>query len=373
MKLGYRIAYVGLAVLLAAAEAKDGRVRPSTAEGLIYPADPAQLRAAVEQYVSAAQPLNLPGPVVGCIVPHSPYSVTGGIMGEALARLQPGQYARVIVLAPSLHADFRGCSVPSVQYYQTPLGDVKLDTKAIRRITINSLIQIRSLIYRGSAYTDPQLNRTPIHERETAIEAVLPFLQVRLGEFELVPIVVGSLHRVHGGLDETALNQIARTLADIVDNKTLVIACSDFTRYGAVHNFTPFTKDIPRSIAALDHRAFRLIERRDVTGFAAYLDETKSTITGPLPIMLLMKLMPRRSVGVLVGYDMSSRISGKPDISVSYASLIFVDGTRPPPPDRSTTKTRSDPAGDPPAPRVGEGEPAVGPPPVTDATDVSRE
>jgi hypothetical protein len=70
---------------------------------------------------------------------------------------------------------------------------------------------------------------------------------------------------------------------------------------------------------------------------------------------------------------MSSRISGRPDISVSYASLIFVDGTRPLPPPRTISKAAPESGTSPTPEIVGAGEPAVEPPLITDATDARRE
>jgi AmmeMemoRadiSam system protein B len=185
-------------------------------------------------------------------------------------------------------------------------------------------------VYREEAYTDPQIGRRALHEKETAVEVILPFLQESLGNFRIIPVLVGELRRIHGGVDERAIDSIVRTLESIIDDKTLVVACSDFTRYGAVHNFTPFTSNVLEGIAELDMQAFRLIERRQSRGFYAYLDATQNNISGAMPIAIAMRLMPRGSAGVLMGYDVTGRRTGNPSLSISYASLVFIDGSRPP-------------------------------------------
>lgn len=304
------------------------RVREPIAAGLYYPADAAQLRAAVSQYLADAETIAMPGPVVGCVVPHSSYRAAGSIMASAFKYVEPGQYRRVIVLAPALHSEFRGCSVPSLRYYRTPLGDIELDGSAVRRICVNGLIAIRGLVYRDEAYTDPRVGRTALHEQEPAIEIILPFLQVQLGEFQLVPILVGTLKKVTGEFDEPALDSIVHTLNSIVDEHTLVVACSDFTRYGAVNSFTPFSKDIIAGISELDRQAIRLVEQRRVRSFQAYLKETKNPISGPEALCVLMRLMPTASAGVMVDYDLSARMTGNTRASVSYTSIVFVDGMR---------------------------------------------
>ncbi|NUM52007.1 MAG: AmmeMemoRadiSam system protein B [Candidatus Hydrogenedentes bacterium] len=315
--------------ILIAGAGEMARVRQPIAAGLYYPAGADQLRAAVSQYITEAETIPVPGPVVGCVVPHSSYRAAGSIMASAFKYIQPGQYKRVIVLAPALHSEFRGCSVPSLRYYRTPLGDVELDGPAVRRICVNGLIAIRGLVYREQAYSDPRVGRTALHEKEPAIEVILPFLQVQLGEFQLVPIVVGTLKKVTGEFDEPALNSIVNTLREIVDEHTLVVACSDFTRYGASNNFTPqFTTGIVEGISALDQAAIRLIEERRVRGFQAYLKDTQNTISGPEALCVLMRLMPSTSAGVMVDYDLTARMTGNPRASVSYASIVFIDGMR---------------------------------------------
>ncbi len=325
--------------------AGNARVRLPAGEGLLYPRDPEVLRTAIQQYLNDVEPITLPGPVVGCIVPHSNLRTCGPVMASAIKPLQRGQYDRVVLLSPALLSQFRGCSVPSVQYYRTPLGDIELDGPAIRRITLSSVIQTRAVIYRISPYADPEVNRTPLHEREFAQEIVLPFLQVQLGTFKLVPIVVGSLdlnlHQVdtESGprIDDNAVETVTRALLPLVDERTLIVVCSEFTRYGAVHDFTPFYKNILQGIAELDLRAFKIVEKRQYNTFKAYLTETGNPISGKMPILISMGLWPRAVTGILLGYDVSARITGSPDTSVSYAAIDFVDGTRPLPEPISST------------------------------------
>jgi len=335
-----RLIPLALVVPLVLGVAEFTRIRLPAGAGMLYPADANSLRAAIEQYLNEAEPIPLPGAVVGCIVPHSSLKMCGPVIAGAVKPLQRGQYDRVILLSPALLSEFRGCSIPAVQYYRTPLGDIELDGPAIRRITLNSLIDTRAVIYRADAYTNPEVRRTPLHEREFAAEVVLPFLQVQLGEFKLVPIVVGdlkrNLQRVDGDresdLDEDAIETIAQTLYSIVDDRTLLVVNSEFTRYGAANNFTPFRSNILQGIAELDMEAFNLVRNRQYKGFESYLKETGNPISGRIPILLAMRMLPRAARGILMGYAVSATITGDPSVSVSYGGISFVDGSRPAPP-----------------------------------------
>lgn len=330
---------VCLIFLLVPAGIAVAQVRLPAGAGVLYPRDATALRTAVEQYLANADPIPLPGAVVGCIVPHSSLKMCGSVIASAVKPLQRGQYDRVILLSPALLSEFRGCSIPAVQYYQTPLGDIELDGPAIHRVTLNSLIDTRSVIYRTSAYTDPEINRSPLHEQEFAAEVVLPFLQVQLGNFKLLPIVVGdldrNLHRMSDeskfNLDDEAIKDIAQTLYSIMDERTLIVVVSEFTRYGAASNYTPFARNVIQGIAELDMTAFNLVNGRQYKGFEDYLAETGNPISGQAPILIAMRMLPRAARGVLMGYQVSAKLTGDPSTSVSYGGISFVDGSRPVP------------------------------------------
>jgi len=58
-------------------------------------------------------------------------------------------------------------------------------------------------------------------DAEHSLEVILPFLQAYLGEFELVPIVVG---RANAG-------PLAEALSDIMDGNTLLVVSSDLSHF----------------------------------------------------------------------------------------------------------------------------------------------
>ncbi len=360
-------------------------VREPVGVGVLYPPNSAPLRAAVEQYLASSEAPELPAPVVALISPHASFPASGAVSASAFKPLKKGQYSRVIVLAPAMTSKFRGGSVPDVQYFRTPLGDVPLDGPAIRRLTMSSIVEMRAVVYRPEAYTDPEVRRVPLHEIETAIEVVLPFLQVQLGSFKLVPIVLGEFRAVKGeGIDEKSLAATARALRPIFDENTLLVVCSDLTRYGAVHNYTPFTEDILTHIGELDMEAVNAIQTRDFRSFMNYLETTKNPISGAMPIAVMLLLLPKSAHGILMSYDVSGRMTGNLRNSVSFASIDFFDQARPavaesaPEAESSgeaspSTEAKKDDAA-PPAEAKKEGQPAENPPSnVKDAEEAPHE
>ena len=317
------LALVAMAVLLLGVQGQMRILRP-VAAGTWYPADPAELRSTVETYIDKAEATAPQGRCVALIVPHAGYHFSGDIAAHAFKLLDPAHYDRVIVLGPSHFAAFRGCSIPSVQACRTPLGDVLLDGPTIRKLDMCPLIDVRSVHYREN------IERTQVHEREYCIEVLLPFLQVRLGAFHLVPMLVSDLKDYRGDIDVNAIDAVADTLSRVIDERTLIVISSDFTHYGNKFSYRPFTENVLEGIETLDRYAIDLILRKDFDGFRAFLRETRSTICGRMAICILLKLLPATAEGALLSYDLSARRTGDLRSSVSYAAIAFFDKGRPP-------------------------------------------
>ncbi len=319
---------IGVAVLFAAAGPDRVIVKRAVGPGILYPADPVELRSKVESLLAAVDIPQIPGAVNVCIVPTGSFDASGAVTAHAIKALQPGAYDQVVMLAPPTFANFQGCSIPAVHYYQTPLGDIPLDGPAVRKLTVTTLIQRHAVVYRSRPYSNPQVNRQMFHEREYAIEVALPFLQVHLGSFELIPIVVGDL-RDKGKNIEGNLKKLLRSIGNISDNRTLLVICTDLTQYGSIHDFTPFANNIVSNISKLDMQAIKRIQARDVAGFRRYVKETKNLRRSAAVIELAMRAAPSRARGLMLDYRVTGAGQVAPAASISYASLVFYDPTRP--------------------------------------------
>lgn len=314
----FRPVAVGLIAicLMGAAKPALREIKPIAA-GTYYPADRTQLEADLAKYFAEATAPEPPGRCVACIVPHAPYATSGAIAAAAFKHMKPGDYDRVIVLAPAHHSEFPGCSIPSAQIAITPLSVVPLDTPTIRVLDRSPLIEVRSLDYKQHA------ERAQLHEQESTVEVVLPFLQHQLKAFALVPMLVGDFENYGGTFSREKLDAVADIIRAQIDERTLIVVSSDFTHFGHNFRYRPFNEQIPENIEALDRKAFNLILARDIAGFEQYLTETQNTICGPNAILLMLRLLPRNAEGQLLSYDFSARITGQTKSSISYASIAF--------------------------------------------------
>lgn len=216
-------------------------VRPPAVAGSFYPADPADLAAAVDALLPPPAPDHpLPEAV---IAPHAGYRYSGPVAGTALSLLGParGALRRVVLIGPAHYVPLRGLAVSAADAFETPLGLLEVDDEA-----------------RSGALAAPQvqLDDAP-HEPEHSLEVELPILQRLLGRFSILPLVTG---RASPG-----------EVADVLDAvwggpDTAVVCSSDLSHY---HDHDTATSLDRRTAAAIVDRDVDAVGPRDACGSVA--------------------------------------------------------------------------------------------------------
>ena len=208
------------------------RVRPPAVAGMFYPADPGQLKFTVDSFLERQPPRcrDIPKAI---IAPHAGYVYSGPVAASAYACLRParGRIERVVLLGPAHRVAFSGLAVPSVDYFETPLGLVPVDKAAVERIA--TLPQVRVL--------------DEAHAFEHSLEVQLPFLQEALGEgFEIVPLVVG----------DASPQEVAEVIEALWGGpETLIVVSSDLSHYYDYDTARKLDTITSKAIEALDPTA----------------------------------------------------------------------------------------------------------------------
>jgi hypothetical protein len=275
-------------------------VRAPAVAGSWYPGDAGALRTLIEELLAAAGGHAGPGPLRALVVPHAGLVYSGPTAAHGYARLAPGRWSRVVVLAPNHRASVRGAAVDPSTHYQTPLGRLAVDAEAVATLAAT-----------GACVADPG----PF-VLEHAIEMQLPFLQVLAPEVRLVPVIVGETRPEDG-------RRIAAALSAVLDDRTLVVVSSDFTHYGPHYGYVPFTERVPESIEALDTEAIAALTSRDAARFHAHLARTGATICGRRPLGVFLEMVPGDWHGERCAYATSGAITGDYGHSVSYACIAY--------------------------------------------------
>lgn len=184
-------------------------VRPPAVAGLFYPADPGELAASVRAYLDLGSALRPIGATPKAVVaPHAGYDFSGPIAGTAFVPLADGRerVRRVILLGPAHRVRLRGLALPGAAALATPLGEVPVDADLAGRLEAL-----------------PQVSTQPsAHADEHSLEVELPFLQLLLDDFTVLPLVVG----------EAGAEEVAEVLAEVWGGEeTRIVVSSDLSHY----------------------------------------------------------------------------------------------------------------------------------------------
>jgi MEMO1 family protein len=199
---------------------KAPRIRPPVAAGRFYPRDPKTLRAVLGDLLAravspeatsntrdAARPARAPTPKA-LIAPHAGYVYSGPIAASAYRALgaMARRIERVVLIGPSHFVPLSGLAISRAEMFETPLGVIPIDQVA-----------------RRAALRLPQVvGADAPHEREHSLEVQLPFLQVLLGEFRMLPVAVGH----------PTAQEVAAALECVWgDEKSLIVISSDLSHY----------------------------------------------------------------------------------------------------------------------------------------------
>ena len=205
-------------------------VRDAVVAGAFYPASPEELRRTVERHLEAAgDTTELSGTVKAVIAPHAGYAYSGGIAGSAFRQLEARapEIERVVLLGPAHFEPISGLALPDARAMATPLGSVPVDLELAWRVLELSQVAVRPAA----------------HTREHSLEVELPFLQIVLGEFNVLPLAVG--------------NATGEEIADVLEiawggPETVVVVSSDLSHYNSYETACELDRQTADSIVALD-------------------------------------------------------------------------------------------------------------------------
>jgi AmmeMemoRadiSam system protein B len=216
------------------------KVRSPAVAGSFYPEHPQGLRAEVESLLAAALASAVRRPKA-LIAPHAGYVYSGKVAAAAFAQVRAcaKDISRVVVIGPAHHVAMRGIAVSSALSFATPLGSVPIDQDALAAIAGLPFVRVNDAA----------------HAPEHALEVELPFLQVTLGAFAMVPLLVG----------DASPNEVGHVLARLWGGaETLIVISSDLSHY---HDYET-AKEIDAATAGMIERGdWAQIGSRNACGF----------------------------------------------------------------------------------------------------------
>jgi AmmeMemoRadiSam system protein B/AmmeMemoRadiSam system protein A len=255
--------------------------RPPAVAGTFYPAQKTELETDVDNYLKNVLIKTIESPRL-LISPHAGYVFSGPVAAHGFAHLN-NSVNKVFILGPSHYQAFSGFAYPEVNIFSTPLGKVPVDTGIIEKLRKH-----------------PKARPTAgMDIKEHCLEVQLPFLQVKLDSFTIIPLLTGRI----------SPDEVASILLPFIDESTIVIASSDLSHYHT-------------QIEA------RKIDDQTIDAILANKPNVEIDGCGSLPIRIVMSLAEKLNLKPML---LDSRTSyetapqyGDSSRVVGYASIIFL-------------------------------------------------
>jgi AmmeMemoRadiSam system protein B len=234
-------------------------VRPSVLAGTAwYPGNPKELRKTIDRYFANVKLPSFGGNLLGLISPHAGFEFSGQVASYGYKLLSNCRFDLVVVVSPLHRPLSEGYVTSSASFYETPLGKVPVDRKSI-----------------GALSEEVKLDSV-FSDKEHSLEIQLPFLQVALDDFKLLPIMVGMR-------DVYSCEDMITGLLKIVQNKkALFIASSDLHHEYNYEEVVRRDKTVVDTLAGYDMEKIRKM-----------LAPSDCTVCGKVPISIVLDVTKR--------------------------------------------------------------------------------
>lgn len=230
--------------------------RQPYAAGYFYPGEKDKLREQLDWLLRNSNMNKSFDNITGLIAPHAGYIYSGRTASFAYNTIKNRNYRTVIIISPSHKEYFSGVSIYDGDGYITPFGTVNIDKDLSNRLAEGS-----NYIFLGSEG----------HGQEHGVEVQLPFLQVVLEDFSMVPIVMGDQSKIY-------IDELSNNISNILDEETLIIASSDLSHF--------YSRNIAQG---LDSVVEKRINNYDYDGLYTDLEHKRCEACGGGPIIAMMK------------------------------------------------------------------------------------
>jgi len=268
-------------------------IRRSVIAGSWYPGSADELRRTIDGFLGKVPEGKVAGELIGLIAPHAGYIYSGQVAAYAYKQLEGMSFNKVVIISPVHQFSPGSYIVTTKRYYQTPLGLVEVDAQTVEAI--------------GKEISLSRVDQ----DTEHSLEIQLPFLQRVLGDFKLVPIMLGDQAL-------SACQALSEALAKAIKGENaLLVASTDLSHY---HNYDTAVR--------LDKVVLKHVEAFDPEGLARDLAAGRCEACGGGPViatMLTAKALGADKAEVLK-YANSGDVTGDRWRVVGYMAGAFYRG-----------------------------------------------
>jgi AmmeMemoRadiSam system protein B len=294
-------------------------VRPASHAGVSYPAQPEKLRAFLDSILKSAGEEGASEDrdgICGLVVPHIDLEIGKKIYARAYRSIRSARPLRLLLVGTghSLDDAYFGLTEKD---YETPLGLVKTDRRAVRKLKKAG----------GKAVSPYDIS----HRQEHSLEFQLVFLQHLFGpSFTVVPVLCGSFGRDLARVsrpsdipDVAGFLAALRALWEEDRAHTLFVAAVDFSHVGPKFGHRERASSVLPEAKKHDQALIAALVAADSRAFWAESRKTgdRYNVCGFSTLASLLDALPGVK-GRLLDYE--SWKEEATQSAVSYAAVVFV-------------------------------------------------
>lgn len=290
----------------AAAPANPTSVREPAVAGAngFYPDRPEVLKQVLQEALKVPRPA-VPGRIVGIMVPHAGYQFSAPVAAYAYRAVEGLRPSTVVLLGPSHSVPFTGAALDDHDAWQTPLGQVPVNTA------------LREALQKA----DPAFGMShAAHAGEHSLEVQVPFLQTVISPLRILPILVCDDR-------PEAVDRIADTLSRVLAHENvLLVASTDLSHYPSDADARRVDQEFLRAVGTFDPAQVRATSDRLLGEGVPNLKCCACGLGGLLVTMKVAKALGADQAEVLHyanSRDATDTVLG-PGI-VGYGAVAFTD------------------------------------------------
>ncbi len=263
-------------------------VRKAAVKGQFYPGECRKVQTQFTQFNHQYDAMNIseevrriiPGAI---IVPHAGYIYSGFTANFAYRSLKETKAKRIIVIGPSHHHYFKGISGSYYEKYETPCGELEIDSP-----------YLFALAKQFNIGFEPKA-----HQKEHATEVQFPFIQYYFPKAKVIELIYGKI-------EITTLANIINALLQNKDNA--IVISSDLSHF---YNL--------KEAKARDTHCLNGVEKLDIKELDKGCEACG--LTGIQAIILAAKHLKLSSK--LLDYRTSADVTHDTNSVVGYMSAMF--------------------------------------------------
>jgi len=262
--------------------------RNAAVRGQFYPNGCEEVRAVIEKFTQEFKQIPISKEVQNIvpravIVPHAGYIYSGFTANFAYQFLKNTKAKRLIVIGPSHHHYFKGISGSYYEKYETPCGDLEIDSP-----------YLFALAKKFNIGFEPKA-----HEKEHSTEVQMPFIKHYFPQSHIIELIYS----------DTTANTLAPLITALLQNEeNAIIISSDLSHFHSL-----------KEAKALDEHCLRAVSTLDLNEI-----EKGCEACGLIGIKaMILAAKQRKLSSKLLDYRTSANTSGDTSSVVGYMSAMF--------------------------------------------------